>query len=463
MQNIFYEVGSLDKRAYDTYALNEDILMEHAANNMALFIRKYYAQLKTVLIVCGGGNNGADGIALARLLQGYFEIELYLHVEPRSKLARLQHKRISSLGITPVSTIRECDIVIDALYGSGLSREFDAPTNRLLQEINSVKALKIACDIPSGIRANSFLNSTTFNADITLTMGALKLSLFNDNAKDLVGEIHVLDLGLARVKYEKGSNIKLLDESDCTLPFRNSANSHKGSYGHLALLCGEKSGASILSAQAALRFGSGLVTLISNENPHIPYELMLSHVTPTNCSAIALGMGLGNEFSDKELESILDNDIALLLDADIFSNKTVLKLLKRDNVVITPHPKEFVSLLKLSDIADITISMLQENRFSYVELFMQKYPHVTLLLKGANVIIAYKQNIFINPHGTNVLAKGGSGDVLSGLIASLLSQGYSPLQASISGSLAHSKLAKAFKGNNYALTPNDLINEIAHL
>ena len=138
-------------------------------------------------------------------------------------------------------------------------------------------------------------------------------------------------------------------------------------------------------------------------------------------------------------------------------------MLFRSNVVITPHPKEFVSLLKLTNLADISVATLQENRFKYTELFSSNFPNVVLLLKGANVIIAQGEQFYINPHGTSILAKGGSGDVLSGLIGALLAQGYTALEATISASLAHTKLAKNYTGSDFSLTPEDLIAGIGEL
>jgi hydroxyethylthiazole kinase-like uncharacterized protein yjeF len=132
-------------------------------------------------------------------------------------------------------------------------------------------------------------------------------------------------------------------------------------------------------------------------------------------------------------------------------------------VVVTPHAKEFVSLLKITNVADITTEELQKNRFKYAEDFCKTYPNVTLLLKGANVIIAHNEKFYINPHGTPALAKGGSGDVLSGLIGALLAQGRTPLEAAINGSLTHAKLALSYKGVDFSLTPDDLIDEICKL
>ena len=174
-------------------------------------------------------------------------------------------------------------------------------------------------------------------------------------------------------------------------------------------------------------------------------------------------MGLGTEFSNEELLSLLDNGLPLLLDADIFAHPLFLSLLRRENLVITPHPKEFTTILKACGIADITVQELQNSRFHYVELFCNRYPDATLLLKGANVIIGQNKSFYINPHGTNVLAKGGSGDVLAGLIAAMMAQGYSALHSAIHGSLAHTEAAIAFTKNSYALTPNDLIDAISTL
>ncbi len=469
MQNIFDEVTSLDQRCYDELLLNEDILMEHAADGMANFIKQTFSNSKTIFISCGSGNNGADGIALTRLLHKDFDVRLHLFKTPTSPMAKLQYERVKCLhvkcseGVNITDEIYKCDIIVDALFGSGLSRRLDAQIALHVNLLNNLSGIKIACDIPTGLHASGKCDENTFIADYTLTMGALKKSLFSDCAKDKVGEIKVLDLGVSREVYETSSKTKLLDFEDMHLPFRKLQNSHKGSFGHLAIVSGEKVGASVLCASAALRFGTALVTLLSNENLQLPTELMLSHQLPKNTTAIALGMGLGVEFSQNELRAFLENDLPLLLDADIFYHPLIDELLKREKIVLTPHPKEFTQLLHVSGLAEISVDELQENRFHYAELFAQKYPNTVLVLKGANVIIAKNDELFVNPHGTNVLAKGGSGDVLAGLIASLLAQGYSPLNAAITGSLAHTKLALDFDGANFSLIPNDLINGIKTL
>lgn len=454
MQNLFDEVAALDARCYEEFHLSEDLLMEHAALGMANFIRNKFSKNSKIIIACGSGNNGADGITCARLLHVDYDVSIYYVKKPSSKMALLQEKRAKSVGVKECKKIVECDVLVDSIVGTGFSGKFSDEINKIIKKMNTVDAYKIACDVPSGFK---------FIADTTLTMGTLKKSMFLDSAKEYVGEIHVMDLGVSRELYENSSNWKLLDLDDMKLPYRNKKDSHKGSYGHLALASGEKSGASILSAKAALRFGSGLVTLVGFEDIEIPNSIMYSHETPKNATALAIGMGLGEEFSNIELDKFLDNKLPLIADADVFHNKMILDMLKRKNVVITPHAKEFVSLLKLTNIADIGVDVLQKNRFKYTQKFCEKFIHVTLVLKGANVIIAKGDEFYINHFGTPALSKGGSGDVLSGLVGALLAQGYECLDAAITASLAHTKLALNYSGPDFSLTPDDLIEGIGKL
>ena len=461
MQKIFDEVNSLDKRCYEKFALSEDILMEHAASSMYDFIESKFEENKSILIVCGSGNNGADGIALARLLHKKYDVNLYLAKEPKSTMAKIQLQRAKSLDIKIVKEIFEADIIVDCLFGSGLNKQLNIDDTSLLESLNSFNSYKIACDIPSGIDTLGQVKTIAFEAETTITMGALKTSLFSDIAKDYVGEIVVAYLGVQREVYEIETNKYLLDESDMKLPFRNKKNAHKGTYGHLNVYVGDKKGAGIISSKAAFGFGVGLVSAISHENLDLPYHIMQTQNISENCTAIAIGMGLG-KYETNEIREILNSKIPKIIDADLFYDKIVLECFNQE-VVLTPHPKEFVSLLKLCDIANITIDELQNNRFLYVEKFCQKYPNVVLLLKGTNVIISQKDKLYVNSFGSAVLSKGGSGDVLSGLIGSLLAQGYKPLDSAITASLAHAIAGRNYSKNNYSLIPSDLVEEVKKL
>ena len=461
MQKLFYEVASLDKRCYEEFGLSEDLLMEHASFSIYNYIEKKFDKSKNTLIVCGPGNNGADGIALARLLYSKYDVKLYVPFGVKSDMAKLQLKRAELLGIKVESKIEDCDIIVDCLFGSGLNKDLDKQSQEIINTLNSYEGYKIACDIPSGVNNQGQITTTAFEADTTITMGALKVSLYSDIAKDYVGEIKLSNLGVQRELYETSSSLFLLDESDMHLPFRNKKNSHKGSYGHLNVVAGCKKGAGVIAAKAAFGFGAGLVSVVCHEDIDLPYHIMQTHfITPT-CTAIAIGMGLGIYEVD-EIKKILAKDLPIIIDADLLHEGVVLDALEKE-VVLTPHPKEFCSLLKLCGMGDVDIETLQNNRFSYVEKFCRKYPNVILLLKGANVLIGQNDKIYVNSFGSAVLAKGGSGDVLSGLIGSLLAQGYDALDATISASLAHAKASNNYRKNNYSLIPSDLVEEVKKL
>lgn len=458
MKKIFDEVRSLDKRAIEEFHLTEDILMENASLGLKNYITKKFKKNSSILIVCGSGNNGADGISLARLLQKKFEVSLYLMNEPKTEIGKLQLKRAKSINVNFVNQIFQADIVVDCLFGTGLNKELDEDSVSLINSLNNLNSFKIACDIPSGINSLGQITQTAFKADITITMGALKTALLTDIAKDFVGKIKVANLGLPEDIFQIETNKYLLQKSDLKLPLRDINNSHKGTFGHVNIVSGEKIGASIIASQASFAFGAGLVTIVSQNEKNIPCYIMQSKSVSDNCTAIALGMGLG-EIESLKLEEILQLNIPKVLDADIFYNPLIVKYLDK-NVVLTPHPKEFISLLKLTNIANISIEELQDNRFLYVEKFCKIYPKVTLLLKGANVIISKNDKIYVNIFGSSKLSKGGSGDVLSGLIASLLAQGYTSLEATINASLAHTISAKKYKNNNYSMSPQDIIQGI---
>lgn len=458
MKYIFDEVGSLDRRCYEKFLLTEDILMEHAASGIAKYIEENFQENSSIVIVCGTGNNGADGIALGRLLFKKYDVKVYTPFGVKSNMAKLQFERIKTLGVQEVENIENCDLVVDCLFGSGLNKPLDEKAISIIKKMNSLNSKKIACDIPSGIDFEGKVTSLAFEADVTITMGAYKTSLFSDSAKDYVGEVIVANLGVQREVYETTSNMYFLEKVDLKLPLRNSKNTHKGTFGHVAVIVGEKEGASIIACDAAFSFGAGLVTAVSHLKIDLPANIMQSHFIPQNTTSIAIGMGLGN-YEYKEVKEILSSNIPKIVDADLFYEKIVLEALNT-KTVLTPHPKEFCSLLKLSGIANIEIEELQANRFKYVKEFMKKYPNVVLLLKGANVIIAHEDKIYVNTFGTPSLSKGGSGDVLSGLIASLLAQGYSLLDSAINASLAHSISAQNFSKNNYALKPQDIIESI---
>jgi ADP-dependent NAD(P)H-hydrate dehydratase / NAD(P)H-hydrate epimerase len=462
MHPVYRGCAPLDTRCYRDYAMTEDLLMEHAAMGMAGVIGKSALPGSSVLIVSGPGNNGADGIALARLLEAEYVVRLLLPFGAKSPMARLQLERAEKLGIGVVAEAGHADVIVDALFGSGLNRSLDAQSVALIEQMNALQGHKIACDIPSGIGESGRAMPVAFYADITVTMGAHKEALYLDATKEAVGHVHCVDLGVASRHYRGDTQTYVLEAQDLCLPFRQAANTHKGTYGHATILCGEKEGAAILAGSAALRFGAGLVTLVSSHKPALPPYLMHAATVPENTTAIAAGMGLGAVSGSVEN---LPMHIPLVVDADLFyADTSLVNLLQSGRpLVLTPHPKEFVSLWRIVTGESITIETLQEDRLGFVRAFSVRYPSIVLLLKGAHTLIALGSELWINPLGSAKLSKGGTGDVLSGLIVALLAQGYRPVEAARQASLALMIAGRGEGHASYGMLPTDLIEAVGRL
>ncbi|GAA9617940.1 NAD(P)H-hydrate dehydratase [Helicobacter pylori] len=464
MLSVYEKVNALDKRALEKFNLSEDILMENAAMALERAVLQNASLGAKVIILCGSGDNGGDGYALARRLVGRFKTLVFEMKPAKSPMCQLQKERAKKVGVAikaweEKNEDLECDVLIDCVVGSNFKGELEPFLN--FESLSQKACFKIACDIPSGIDSKGRVDKKAFKADMTISMGAIKSCLLSDRAKDYIGELKVGHLGVFNPIYEIPTDTFLLEKSDLKLPLRDKKNAHKGDYGHAHILLGKHSGAGLLSALSALSFGSGVVSVQALEceitSNNKPLELVFCENFPNFLSAFALGMGLENIPKDfnKWLELA-----PCVLDAGVFYHKEVLQALEKE-VVLTPHPKEFLSLLKL---VGINISMLEllDNKLEIARDFSQKYPKVVLLLKGANTLIAHQGQVFINILGSVALAKAGSGDVLAGLILSLLSQNYTPLDAAINASLAHALASLEFK-NNYALTPLDLIEKIKRL
>ncbi|WQS32765.1 NAD(P)H-hydrate dehydratase [Helicobacter pylori] len=464
MLSVYEKGNALDKRALEEWLLSEDILMENAAMALERAVLQNASLGAKVIILCGSGDNGGDGYALARRLMGCFKTLVFEMKLAKSPMCQLQKERAKKVGVV-IKTWEdnhkdlECDVLVDCVVGSAFKGGLEPFLD--FESLSQKARFKIACDIPSGIDSKGRVDKRAFKADMTISMGTIKSCLLSDKAKDYIGELKVGHLGVFNQIYEIPTDTFLLEKSDLKLPLRDRKNAHKGDYGHAHVLLGKHSGAGLLSALSALSFGSGVVSIQALEcevtSNNKPLELVFCENFPKKLSAFALGMGL--EGFPKDFNKWLEL-APCVLDAGVFYHKEVLQALEKE-VVLTPHPKEFLSLLKL---VGINISMLEllDNKLEIARDFSQKYPKVVLLLKGANTLIAHQGRVFINILGSVALAKAGSGDVLAGLILSLLSQHYTPLDAAINASLAHALASLEFK-NNYALTPLDLIEKIKRL
>ncbi|EJB61140.1 ribokinase [Helicobacter pylori Hp H-42] len=464
MLSVYEKGNALDKRALEEWLLSEDVLMENAAMALERAVLQNASLGAKVIILCGSGDNGGDGYTLARRLMGRFKTLVFEMKLAKSPMCQLQKERAKKVGVV-IKTWEdnhkdlECDVLIDCVVGSAFKGELEPFLD--FESLSQKARFKIACDIPSGIDSKGRVDKRAFKADMTISMGAIKSCLLSDRAKDYIGELKVGHLGVFNQIYEIPTDTFLLEKSDLKLPLRDRKNAHKGDYGHAHVLLGKHSGAGLLSALSALSFGSGVVSIQALEceitSNNKPLELVFCENFPKKLSAFALGMGLEN--IPKDFKKWLEL-APCVLDAGVFYHKEVLQALEKE-VILTPHPKEFLSLLKS---VGINISMLEllDNKLEIARDFSQKYPKVVLLLKGANTLIAHQGRVFINNLGSVALAKAGSGDVLAGLIVSLLAQNYTPLDAAINASLAHALAGLEFK-NNYALTPLDLIEKIKRL
>ncbi len=518
MKPLFIDTRPLDERARAELCLTSDILMENAAASLEESVIRFLgvscccaesekhsglreshgcAESVLVLIVCGSGDNGADGLVLARRLKGkaigsaLIEPCVLQFLPPKSEGCKLQFERATKIGVKFVDDIDAASgaaVIVDCLFGSGFHGALDGKTQKLIESLNSLSGYKIACDVPSALDCAIKGSGVPFAADETVTMGAGKIQLYLDGAKDYTGKIYTASLGMSDAVFEGAfkPDAFLLEKSDLKLPSRQKLNVHKGSFGHAAVVCGTKPGAAIIAVSAAMCFGAGLVTLVNASAASsfsLPYELMLAGAVPENATAIAIGMGLGREQQNfaPYLELLKDGEVPAVIDADMFYCKSLPKILEARSkkcaqgnkgaaTILPPHTKEFAELLKNCGLADVSAADIQKDRLGYAKMFCEAYKNIVLVLKGATPIISVFSEdsgfeAFFNPHGNAMLAKGGSGDVLSGLAAALLAQGWCAKQAAVQASLAHALASNsaASKISSYAFTPSSLIEEISLL
>lgn len=442
--------------------------MERAATKLFDWMKGRFEHERRFKIFIGPGNNGGDGLALARMLSDanyavdvfVLRISKQLSLDCQINFERLKKQNKVSIcelfAANDFPNLSSDDIVVDALFGSGLSRLLDGLVKDLVQFLNNSKAELIAVDIPSGLYGEDNSNndlSNCIHADFTLSFQFPKLAfLFPENAR-CVGDWFVLPIGLhLGIIDELNSPYRFIDENFIKkLMKKRTRFSHKGTYGHALLISGSygKMGAAILASKACLRSGIGL---LSTHIPRLGYDIMQTAVPESMVSidrsdiifteypdldsfdAIGIGPGVGVKHnSTKALENLLDVcDKPMVLDADalnmIGANPEMKEKLPQGSI-LTPHMKEFERLLGKSRSAFDRNEKQRE--------FSRKQS-VVMVLKGAFTAITDENGrCYFNPTGNPGMATAGSGDVLTGIILSLLSQGYSALHAALIGVYAH--------------------------
>ncbi|ANH81584.1 NAD(P)H-hydrate epimerase [Niabella ginsenosidivorans] len=458
-------------RQWDAFTIkNEPVssleLMERAANACTRWIVKN-TLADSYCIFCGKGNNGGDGLAIARLLYNANKTVTVFILESatggsddfNSNFNILHH-----LSAIPVYSIRsekelpqlppDC-IIIDALFGTGLNRRLTGLAATLVEHINSFRMPVIAIDMPSGLFCDqSSLGNPIIKASHTLTFQVPKLAFLVAENADFFGQVHIMDINLHPGFSEKTpAKFHITDSSLIRSIYQpRKTFAHKGNFGHALIIAGStgKTGAAVLSTRACLKTGAGLVSA------HIPRQSLPiiqmaapeamafpdaedHYITrmdyePDDFSSIGMGPGIGKELKTRFLLRELLEKIKkpLVLDADalniIAATKGYLKLIP-SKTIITPHPKEFSRLF--GDTA---------NDFEKIELASSKSMEMNIIiaLKGHNTFIAHPNGAgYFNHTGNAGMAKGGSGDVLTGMITSLLAQGYTPEQSAVYGVYLH--------------------------
>ena len=489
-------------RALDAYTIQHEPiasvdLMERAALAFTSWFAAHFDTTKPLKVFCGLGNNGGDGLAIARLLVAKkYQVSAYVvdYSDKKSDDWMVNYERVSKLlivqhikNINNFPLIGDGEVFIDAIFGSGLSRPTEGLVKDVIDLMNEQASAIVSVDIASGLYADSPNpeGATIVKPQFTVALQVPKLAFLLPRNASFVGEWQVVDIGLNKAFLDKlATDYEYLDDKMANSLLKpRSKYSHKGTFGHALLVAGSygKMGAAVLSARACLRSGVGLLT---TRIPQCGYEIMqtavpeamaltddayehFSFVPPLQpYNAIGIGPGLGKaEETLKAFSDLLmaleqpseEKHPALVIDADglnlLSENRDLLRRLPPDTI-LTPHPKEFERLAGKA-----------ENDFDQLELLKDfaATHQVYVVLKGANTAIATPEGtVYFNSTGNPGMATGGTGDVLTGMITALIAQTYSPLEAALIGVYQHGRAgdkAAAQRGQS-AMIASDLVEAI---
>ncbi|MGQ9776950.1 MAG: NAD(P)H-hydrate dehydratase [Thermodesulfobacteriota bacterium] len=504
------QMQELDRRAMESFRIPGVVLMENAGRGATEEILKAFPDLekKRVVIISGKGNNGGDGLVIARYLMNRgISVKVFLLTEPKTLRgdAEIQYsifQRMKGEVISVPSSkdyqktkkdIEKADIIVDAIFGTGLDAEVRGYYREVIDHLNTLEKPIVAIDIPSGLSADTGKPlGTAVRAKLTLTFGLPKIGLLISPGVEYVGKLKVIDIGYPKSLIEDEKIHTYLIEKDeikkwFFVPRR--LDTHKGDYGHLLVIAGSvgKTGAAAMACEAALRMGAGLVTLAIPKSLNPIMEMKLTEVMTEplpetqkqtlslkayssilrlceNKKAVLIGPGIGTnpETQTLILKLIKTLTLPMILDADgLNALATQPKLLPLNHplLILTPHPGEMARLIHS------TSKEIQENRIGISRNFSQTH-RLYLVLKGFRTLIATpKGEVYINPTGNPGLASGGTGDVLSGMIGGLICQGFDPLHALQAAvylhGLAGDEVAKEI--GEKSLVATDLIKKIPYL
>lgn len=470
-----YVVDAASMKAVDEYSIKQVgipslVLMERAALCVTETIleKVCHDTDSRILCVCGTGNNGADGLAVARqLTEKNINTDVYTVGEGNTTSEyRVQLNIIENLGIECISKplFDEYDVIVDAVFGNGLSRNVEGRYKDIVDLINGASkkgCTVVAVDIPTGVNAtDGRIMGCCVNADITVTFGYEKLGMILYPGTAYCGEVIIKNIGFAPY-YEELKEIFVYEDEDIKrLPERQS-DGNKGTYGKALVVAGSSGcgGAAILAGKAAYNMGTGLVkvlTHIDNKEPlliHVP-ECLISTYDDTcsgenasqlleesfhwaTCIAIGPGLSTDKRAERLTLEVAKKADMVRVFDADalniIARNKiTIESCGKESNAIITPHIGE------MSRLTGISVPEIKKNIIATAVEYAREY-HVICVLKDARTVVTDGERVYINCSGNDGMATGGSGDVLTGIITGLLATGMGCFDAACLGTFIHGK------------------------
>lgn len=515
------EMQRIDSDTVKKYGISGAVLMERAGLAVSEKIKKLFfldSEIKgqksdvkrwpTVVVLCGGGNNGGDGFVIARILgnQGY-NVKVFLSAKPKELRgdARINYnaavkfgvriypiKRFLTSNFLPLTS--EC-LVVDALLGTGLNKDVKSSLSKVIRKVNRLSMPVISVDIPSGISSDSGrIMGCAVKARYTVTFGLAKRGHLLYPGADYTGRLFIEDTGFPRNLLESEKiKVSLPDKNDvCSLLPERPGHSHKGTYGHVLLVAGSKgkTGAALMAAKTCLRTGAGLVTigipetLVSAFQSRVTEEMILplpdkgngtlSYAAvdtiyeflagKANVLAIGPGLSVDKEISDLVGMLIAKSGTPAVIDADglnaIAGRAGVLKK-SRAPVILTPHPGEMARLMS-GKRETVSIQHIERDRINTAMDFARK-TKTYLVLKGVPTVTATPDgNAFVNPTGNPGMATAGTGDVLTGMISALLAQNMSPRDASVLGVYMHGLTgdAAAGKKGKHSLIASDIIKAL---
>lgn len=479
------DMKKVDRYTIDHIGIPSMVLMERAALSVFEQIKANESQSKSVIVAASTGNNGADGLAIARMLflAGY-DTCVYILGEQRkcSEEFKRQKRICESLKIPFIKAFENRDIVVDAIFGVGLSRDVSDVYEEVILKINNNKNRIYSVDIPSGVDADTGkIRGVGVKADYTVTFGSHKIGTVLYPGAEYCGNVIVSDIGFPNRAFDEVQAYYYLTEDDLSIIPPRPNYSNKGTFGKILIIAGSKdiSGAAYLSAKAALKCGAGMVRILTaKENKEVIQKLLpeaMVNVYDTDnvderiitsalawSDIVAIGPGLGiGEVQKKIIEYVIVSDKPTVIDADGLNNiseEEHLKKMLHKNIIITPH------LAEMSRLMDAEVKYIAKDLISYAKRAHQKYM-ADCVLKDARTVIASGEHIFINLTGNSGMATAGSGDVLTGIIAGLIGIGVAFQNAAALGAYIHGfagDLAAEHKGK-HSLMASDIIDELENV